>query len=623
MCKGRAHWYGAGVAAGILLFAFGALAAVPEPTAIGAGQSATADAETFSVDRVNWSLAPIRWSGNVGAGLRMSGGSLQPRRFQDLETANVQGRSYLWQPWFAQVSAGLGLVASVDRFSGDAGVNGGTGTTSRNTSTTGTGNFGLTLLPVSRFPFQLTYDVTDSRASGELTGNDFMSRRLGVRQSYRPQSGNTSYVVSYDRSALNSRSYGTDTLTALSGGVTHGWNAQNLDVTASRTRNERGNTGESALLSRINARHNYRPEGTLSIDTQASYSGSDLHLQNSGAQADTRSRFLQINSVGTWRPEEGHPLSVIGSGRVFQNTFSNGGADANSSALSGNLAANYRWTPQTAMYGSLGMTQVRSEIDSRLLTNQTAGVTYTPDAIDIGSYKYLWNTGAAVANQTGNVDGAQHNLGGNIGHTLLRTLPINAAYTLSFSAGQTYSVNNDSVARLSQSLIHNATASMRGSPTPESSVYASLTLADARTWGANENAFQIMNLQTSGQLQISRYSFLSANLTVQGTRQSTPAAPASGFSFNTSGNLAYNHTRAFDVPLLRYSLLYNANQTQYQSRLQGDINAPREQVNQSLEQRFDYQFGRIEMRLTGRVAQVEGRNEWLVHFSVNRRFGDF
>ena len=124
-------------------------------------------------------------------------------------------------------------------------------------------------------------------------------------------------------------------------------------------------------------------------------------------------------------------------------------------------------------------------------------------------------------------------------------------------------------------------------------------------------------------MQFGRYSYASANLTVQGTRQSTPAMPADGFTFNTSGNLTYNHTRAFDVPLLRYTLLYSVNQNQFQSRLLGDSNAPREQITQSVEQRLDYNIGRIEMRLSARIALVEDRTDWLVFFSLNRRFGEF
>ncbi len=622
MRKGRVGWLGM-LGASVLLRAGAARPAEPVTSPVAGAQAAAADDSIFALGLVDWRLAPIRWAGNVGAGLRFSGGTNQPRRIQDLETVNLQGRSYIWQPWFAQVSAGLGMVASVNRYNRSLVDSSAGADKTRSSSTTATGNIGLSLFPVSRFPLQVSYDVTDSRASGELIGSDFASRRLSVRQNYRPPSGNTSYVLSYDRSRLDSTTFGRDTLNALTAGVSHAWNAQNIDVTASRTRNDRGNTGESAVLGRINARHNYRPQGTLSIDTQASYSDSDLHLLNSGISPGTQSRFLQLNTVGTWRPEAGHPLNVIGSARLFRSEFSSGGSNTNSNSLSANLAANYRWTPNTTLYGSVGLTQIQNDIESRMLSNQAAGITYTPNAIDIGAYKYTWNAGANLANQSGGVDGAQSNLGGNVGHTLLRSIPLNRAYAASVSVGQSYTLNEDSLRGLSQTVVHNATASLRGAPTPDANAYISLTAADARTYGVNENSFQIINLQSSAQMQLSRYAFASANLTLQGTRQASPARPANGFTFSTSGNLNYSHTRALGVPQLRYSLIYAANQTQYASRLQGDIEAPRDQVSHSLEQRFDYRLGRIEMRLSGRIARTEGRDDWLLYFSINRRFGDF
>ena len=590
-----------------------------QPTAPPAGDDISAIAGL-----IDWRLAPIRWGGNFGLNLRLSGGTDQPRRFQDVEIANIQGRSHIWQPWFAQVSAGLGLVSTLDRAGSGAGSTGGsTIAGTRNTSTTTAGNLGLLMFPVSRFPFQFTYDVTDSRASGELTGNDFQSRRLGLRQNYRPLKGNINYVVNYDRSALNSAAFGTDTVSALNGGVTHSWNTQNVDVNASRTSNTRSNTGESSLISRLNARHAYRPDGTLSLDTQASYSGSDLHLLSSGLAADTRSRFLQLNSVGTWRPEENHPLHLVGSARLFQNSFSSGNSDSDSSSLSGNIAANYRWTPQTTIYGSFGLVRATSGIGDTLLTSQAAGINYTPDAINVGAYKYTWYAGGNVANQTGGGEGARNNLGSNIGHNLTRGILLKGSATLSLSAGQSYSLNRDSVASLAQTLSHTATVALRTSPTLNSNAYVSATAADSRTYGMNENAFQIINIQTSGQIQFGRYSYGSANLTVQGTRQFTSAVPASGFIFNTSGNLTYNHTRAFDVPLLRYTLLYSGNQNQFQSRLLGDSNAPREQISHSVEQRLDYNIGRIELRLSARIARMDNRDDWLVFFSLNRRIGEF
>jgi hypothetical protein len=74
---------------------------------------------------------------------------------------------------------------------------------------------------------------------------------------------------------------------------------------------------------------------------------------------------------------------------------------------------------------------------------------------------------------------------------------------------------------------------------------------------------------------------------------------------------------------LRYSALYSINESQFKSRLQGDIDAPRERVNQSFEQRLDYNLGRISLRLSMRFARVEGRPDTLIYLRLSREFGGF
>ena len=58
-------------------------------------------------------------------------------------------------------------------------------------------------------------------------------------------------------------------------------------------------------------------------------------------------------------------------------------------------------------------------------------------------------------------------------------------------------------------------------------------------------------------------------------------------------------------------------------RLAGNPAAPRENINSSVEQRMDYSVGRIDFRLTARVASIEGRRNALIFFRMYRTFGDF
>jgi hypothetical protein len=228
-----------------------------------------------------------------------------------------------------------------------------------------------------------------------------------------------------------------------------------------------------------------------------------------------------------------------------------------------------------------------------------------------------------VGNQTGGAEGSRQNIGGLVGHNLSRNVSLNEKSSITYAIGESASGLYDTVTASSQTLTHNGSVSWQFLPNATSTAFVTLFGADARTTGHNENQFQLLNLQATGQLQFGSNAFGAANITVQGIRQSTPTTPAAGFSFHSSGTVSYQQLRVFNQPRLRYSALYSVNQTQFTTRLQGDLNAPREQVSQSFEQRLDYQVGRVEMRLTARIATIEGQRNALIFFMMNRQFGAY
>ncbi|MBI2509333.1 MAG: hypothetical protein HYV99_05015 [Betaproteobacteria bacterium] len=567
-----------------------------------------------------WSLAPIRWGGNLATDLRVQTATDQPRRLQQVDSTNIRAGTYIWQPWFAQVSGGFGLVTS--RAYGNSGAGAADPAAADSNSTSVTGNGTLSVFPVSRFPFQARFERADTRASGELTNTDFTTTRIGLRQDYRPSIGNTNYSLSYDRSSLDSSSFGRDTLDMLGARMTKQFGMQSLDIDANRARNTRSRDGES-LLNRLTARHSYRQGPTLSVESLASINTNDFRETTSNTLTENRSRFLQLNTFANWRPEEGSPLYVTGGGRVFQSVVDNNGAQSESRSLSGNVGANYQLSRYTTLSGSASITQNATDTASDLITTQGAGITYVPDVINLGRFIYNRNASGNFINQTGGQDGGRQLLTGQFGHNVIRSIPLGNASTLNFNLGQSYSPIYDSVTAISQTLLHSGGVSWSIAPSASSTAYVSLTGADSRRTGVNGGRFQLVNFQATGQIQFNRQSFGSANLTIQGTSQSTSGTPDTGFIFGSNGNVSYQHLRAFDVPQLRYYALYSVNETQFASRALGDINAPREQISQSLEQRLEYNLGRVEFRLSARVADINGRRNALIFFRMSRQFGNF
>lgn len=570
---------------------------------------------------LGWGLPPVRWGGNLAADFRADRIGNQSRRLRLTELATIRASSYIYQPWFALVSGGLGFVAGRERVSDTVALN--LDQSSRTSYSAVTGNGDLTLFPVSRFPFNAYYDVSDSRASGEPNTDDFTNTRWGMRQSYRPPEGGDNYIASFNRSTLESQSFGRDTVNALEASMNRNAGPQSFDLAARYTSNTRSLTGEHTGLSELHARSSYSPEPELSVESLASLSNSDYRLLFAGVPTDNRSNFTQASTFATWRPQEYSSLYLTGGGRLFRSVIESGTDKAQTLTLSGNLAATYALNRQTSIAAGASATQLVTDSVGRLITTQTAAITRISDPVGIFGANYTWNIGANFSNQTGIPEGARQDLGGQFGHNINRSVTLGEYSQADFGFGQSASTSYDNVTGRAQTLNNNANASWRLYSATATSAYVSLLGTDSRTSGINANHFQMVNFQVSGQVQFNQVSYAAANLTVQAIRQSTPDTPRTSAPGHSSGNLSYFRQNAFGVPRLRYAALYNINESQFTSRLQGDVDAPRERVDQSFEQRLDYSLGRIALRLSMRFARIEGRPEALIFFRVDREFGSF
>jgi hypothetical protein len=537
------------------------------------------------------------------------------RSWQLVESSDIRFGSYIWQPWFALVNGSINVLSTQqNELTHVVGPN-----ADRVKSDSIGGSGALSMFPSSRFPFNGYFEMSDSRTSGEPTLNNYTTTRYGARQSYQPIDGRTSYGANFDRSVIDSQAFGRDVVNAYSASFSRQFDLQNLNVIGQRTTNNR-ERGDGSTLNRLTATHSYRPDSTIAVETLANASSDEFRLRNAAAPFESDSRFVQLNTFATWRPDpEDLPIYVTGGARYFQSTVETNGVPSEGRAVSANAAANYRFRPDLNFYVSGNV----SDTSDDFVTTGTVGGTYTPTPIALGKYMYAWNGNLALNNQTSSTAGTQQSLAGQLGHTLSRSFPVGDTTFLSMSGGQSFSSTADTVGSATYTMSHTANAALRSTPTPNSSAYVSVLAADSRSTGTHESTFQLVNAQLTGQLQFNRYSLAAANMTFQGSRQATDTNPNSGFTFNVSGNVTYQHAKAFGISQLRYYAAYNAYDTHYRSRLQGDFEAPRQQMSQSFEQRFDYSIGRVEMRLSARFAKIEGQTTGLVFLRIVRRFGAF
>jgi hypothetical protein len=582
------------------------------PSNEGADQSGVEQAAQPSA--MTWRLPPIRFGGTLTTDLRYLDVSNQ-RSLQLVETSSFRVGSYIWQPWFALVNGSIDLLTTQHR-NLDQTIEARADRV-KSSSIGGTGS--VSVFPSSRFPFNGYFERSDSRTSGEATLNNYTTTRFGGRQGYQPLDGRSSYSAHYDRSVIESEAFGRDVVNSMGASFSRQFELQNLNVVGQRTTNDR-ERGDGSKLNRLTATHSYRPEPTIAVETLGNASSDEFRLTSGRLPVSSVSRFAQLNTFATWRPDpEEWPIYVTGGARYFQSMVETNGIPAEGTAVSANLAANYRFRPDLNFFVSGTVSHALDE----LLTTQTVGATYTPTPFALGKYLYSWNANLALNNQTSGSAGTQQTISGQLGHTISRPFVFGEKTQLSLSGGQSFSSTADTVGSATYTVSHTANAALRYTPTPSSNVFLSVLAADARSSGTNESTFQLVNVQVSGQLQFNRYSIATANFTLQGSRQSTDSTPDAGFTINTSGSLTYQHARAFGVSRLRYYAAYNAYDTRFRNRLQGDIDAPRDQISQSFDQRLDYNIGRIELRLAARFAVIEGQRTGLVFLRMVRQFGAF
>lgn len=136
-------------------------------------------------------VAPATFSGSASTAVISRNAPGQEGELTLQNTLDVNAKSYIWQPWFAQIEGG-GAVG-YERQSGRTGSNG--------QAIRLSGDIGLSILPSSRFPTSVSISRLDSRVSGRLASADFVRDRVSFsnRSKITPKF-RTSLSGSFDRS---------------------------------------------------------------------------------------------------------------------------------------------------------------------------------------------------------------------------------------------------------------------------------------------------------------------------------------------------------------------------------------------------------------------------------------
>ncbi len=558
-------------------------------------------------------LAPIRFWGSVAYDLRLENVEQRQRTVQHLITTTLNATSYIWQPWFALVSAGLGVTAGrVDdhQLAGD------------DHFLTGYGR--LNLFPQSRFPFETHYEVNDSRiGSGLGPSTDYRSTRFGVSQRYRPEEGGVQLLVSYDRSTQDASLTGRDIQDTFQFDAARSWQRQTAALNTSWSKNRRVDTDEDTLYRTIVGRHSYAPSANLSVETVANWTDSDFSLR----LFDSETKFLQLSSVAFWR-DPARPLTISGSGRLFTLHTDAGGQGTDAKQASSNLGAVYLVNKNLRLTGNLALTRTETGSESFNTNTESVGATYQGDTISIADASYDWFAGTDVSHTSGGGDGSASGavVGTQLGHSLTRVFPLGENSRLSVSFGQNFSAQGGNIPNSEltsdKQIVHYGSITWNKLEA-DTATFVRLSASDSRFLDGREERFQLINLQATRTHELTQYSSWSGNLTIQSIRQRSELAGVSltsdrGFVTVASADLTYQHQKTFGIPRLRFfsQLRVNRDET-----LQA-LGTPLEREQRSWENRLDYTIGRLESRLLFRLSEIDNERRYLLMWRLIRYFGD-
>lgn len=557
-------------------------------------------------------LAPIEFAlgGSIGYETqRQTVGASKSMTQSLLTNVNATARSFIWQPWFAQVSGGLGLNFNTTSMTGSQIST----TTDKTSSNIVSGNAALSLLPTSRFPFEAHFERSDSRQNSGLGAASlaYQTTRYGLTQRYTPLSGRAQYMVGYDRNLWESASLDKSKQDTFRAETTQQFTNQTLRISGDSTRYAQSSTNQKTVVNNLVSQHSYRPDPALSVESLANLVKTHYNLTPN----ENRFDYMQLSSSAYWRSIE-KPLNVNGGVRLFG--MSNDSITATTSTTSkmrganANLGANYELSKHTRLNGSGNANVTDSNGTQTVTTNQTVGVTYQPDAVKLGAFDYTRSVTSNVSNSTDSLGSAQ-NLSLSPSHGLNRKIGL-CGGTLGMNLDQAASFNVDTRNPSSSVLTHMGSLSWNLSEGQKTTLLR-LNASDTRAMGGTPYSFQLINLQASLNESLSRNATWGGNLTIQATRQGTATAPTVTTT-TSSADLSYRHQRAFDVSRLRFTSELRI----YSDALIPVLATPNQQETSSWENRFDYSIGRLQLRLSARVAEVNKIKQSLLWFSVNRQF---
>ena len=565
-------------------------------------------------------LGPVVIDGYLEYQYRQIGGTGAIDVTGQVGTLRTNLSTYLWRPWILRVNASLGLTETITE-NADA----------KQKGTLITGGLRIDLLGESRFPFAAYIDSRDGRVDGDVSNIDVVTRTYGFMQQYVADRGGR-YSLDYRR--RTTEDIFADGARVSLNSVSDTWQASarkmlgRNQLVLDSLWSDISQTESQQIQNRTRhtLRHQFRPGQNFLLEDTLFFSNERYSVGN----FDSMRRFLQFNTITTWRPDTDKPLLIVGRGLLRGIGLSGNGFEEGSKNLSVTGSATYQYSDRIVFAANVGVAAADTdEGDDGSVVYQRLRASYHSRIFDLRSSEYRWGGSTDVGNRSGRngmaADNSLQDVVLSFNHRLAKRYQLSSGRNLEFRFSQRLTAAADTDKRDLRSATHTvyATVSRQRGQTRS---YIRLTATDRRTRGDQRDIFQLVNLQASRSTQSGRYRAWSGGLTLQygrTARQDSGLEDSDNQTISYSANLNYRHMNLFNVPRLSFNSELALLSSDFMSNepFENEFDSDRERTDAAWRNRLDYRVGLLQFRLEANVRAVDNFQNSIIFLSIRRYYG--
>ena len=572
----------------------------------------------------SFTLAPIRLAfdggGQMVYQLRRTSNANTTQTSQEFAVSaysGVKARSFIWQPWFSTVNAGASLGI------GKGYSNSSQSSSNKSTTLSFNGNASITLIPLSRFPFEAAIRGGRTRQSSGVSSRDsnLQITVLSLSQKFLSRNGSVRGSLDFSRDITSDLIFSPNTNDLVSLNFLHiPLLLHSVQVNASVKRSLFPRYDSRTLDKKFTLNYNFRPTSEFSTNSILSLQNTNSKQGNFKSGIDSK----QFSLFSNWASPS-RLLNLIGSARVYSlgvvggnSSFSGNVTDGSYFSLSGayTISRETRANAQVAVNDDNVHGQIISTTAS---LNSSKSFSDSTNAMGFVYRKYI---GANISSQnttSSNTQISSNSLALNLsaGHSLTKQNRILSG-TLTSNANQVLATGVSTNNEFTKPILLTTNGSTVWTANPgvnaRSQTIAHISASDTRDFGSNNRIgpVQLYNFQLSRTEALPRHQTLTASINLQQVNQSASLTTPSRSSINTRAAINYMHNRPFGIRGMTLSSIFGTTHNAQQGALT--------ESSDSWDNNVNYILGLLEFNLRVNFDRSFNQKRSMINFMAKRVF---